>query len=174
MKTYRHPAVRMGSLLFALAPASGLLATLYPQLRGLEAIITICVAFLAPFFILYSATRSRPRETGNALLTLLFAMIILMLSYANIFRSSGLVIDTTAKPEPRPITTGQDAIYFSVVTWTTLGYGDLQPQGRYRYVAATEALVGMIFSGTFIAVLFAFLTDATDPQQPMSAGRRGV
>jgi hypothetical protein len=163
MKSYQHPAAGLASLLFALAPASGILATFFPQFRGLEAITTICVAFLAPFFIVYSATRSRPRETGNALLTLSFAMLLLMLTYADIYRSSGLVVDMTVQPEPRPITTRQDAVYFSVVTWTTLGYGDIQPRGRYRYVAATEALVGMIFSGTFIAVLFGFLTDTKDP-----------
>jgi hypothetical protein len=89
-------------------------------------------------------------------------MVLLLFSYAHIYQASGLVIDSTTKPEPRPITTFQDAIYFSVVTWTTLGYGDLQPQGRCRFVAATEALAGNIFLGIFIALLFMFLTNTND------------
>jgi len=158
-KGHLHPARRIAALLFALVAVSELLSIFFPQFRGFQAVTTICVAFIAPFLIIYSATRSSPHQTGHVLLTLFFAMVLLLLSYANIYQVSGLVIDSTAKPEPRPITTFQDAVYFSVVTWTTLGYGDLQPQGRCRFVAATEALAGYIFLGTFIAVLFRFLTN---------------
>lgn len=146
-KRHLHPAGRIAALLFALVSASEFLSIFFPQLRGLQLVTTICIAFIAPFLIIYSATRSRPHQTGDALLTLFFAMLLLLFSYAAIYQASGLVIDSTAKPEPRPITTFQDAVYFSVVTWTTLGYGDLQPQGQCRLVAATEALAGNIFLG---------------------------
>lgn len=43
-------------------------------------------------------------------------------------------------------------IYFSVVTFTTLGYGDLTPIGASRFIAATEA-----FAGTFTMALFVFV-----------------
>ena len=39
----------------------------------------------------------------------------------------------------------QTSLYFSLVTWTTLGYGDLQPTPQVRMVAASEALCGYIF-----------------------------
>lgn len=45
-----------------------------------------------------------------------------------------------------------DCIYFSVVTFTTLGYGDLTPQGWSRIVAAAEA-----FTGSFSLALFVVL-----------------
>ncbi len=36
-----------------------------------------------------------------------------------------------------------DFVYFSVVTYTTVGFGDILPQGAIRIVAGTEALVGL-------------------------------
>jgi hypothetical protein len=40
-----------------------------------------------------------------------------------------------------------DYIYFSFVTYTTVGYGDLVPKGPIRFVAATEALNGWVLLG---------------------------
>ena len=37
-----------------------------------------------------------------------------------------------------------DAVYFSAVTYTTVGYGDLSPSGPIRLLAGTEALVGLV------------------------------
>jgi hypothetical protein len=154
---YVHPGERIASGVFVLGPASALVATFYPQYRGLQDVVTICVGFVCPFLLIHSAWRSRPHRTGNALLTSFFAMGLLILSYSDIYLASGLVIDTTVRPEPRPISKWSDAVYFSVVTWTTLGYGDLQPQGSCRLIAASEALVGNIFLGTIIALAFTFM-----------------
>ena len=45
-----------------------------------------------------------------------------------------------------------DCLYFSVVTFTTLGYGDVTPTGLSRIVAACEA-----FTGSFSLALFVVL-----------------
>jgi hypothetical protein len=37
-----------------------------------------------------------------------------------------------------------DAIYLSAVTYTTVGYGDLAPEGPIRFLAGTEALTGFV------------------------------
>ncbi len=44
-------------------------------------------------------------------------------------------------------------LYFSVVTFTTLGYGDYIPEGGLRYVAAIEVLLGVILIAFLTAVL---------------------
>lgn len=44
-----------------------------------------------------------------------------------------------------------DALYFSVVTFTTLGYGDLSPIGWLRTVALLEAFLGAINLGFIVA-----------------------
>jgi uncharacterized membrane protein YfcA len=48
----------------------------------------------------------------------------------------------------------QDAIYFSVITSTTLGYGDLAPlTGGAKIFAATQALTCSIYTVTGLAIL---------------------
>jgi hypothetical protein len=37
-----------------------------------------------------------------------------------------------------------DAVYFSAVTFTTVGYGDLAPSGPIRFLAGTESLAGFV------------------------------
>ena len=40
-----------------------------------------------------------------------------------------------------------DAIYFSAVTYTTVGFGDVVPVGPIRFLAGTEALAGFVIIG---------------------------
>ena len=47
--------------------------------------------------------------------------------------------------------------YFSIVTWTTLGYGDLQPIGLLRLVAAIEALLGYLYMALFVGLLIGII-----------------
>jgi len=37
-----------------------------------------------------------------------------------------------------------DAVYFSSVTYSTVGYGDMAPVGPVRFLAGTESLVGLV------------------------------
>jgi hypothetical protein len=47
-----------------------------------------------------------------------------------------------------------DLLYFSFITMTTVGYGDLTPVGNLpRMLAATEALAGQIYLVTAVALL---------------------
>lgn len=47
-----------------------------------------------------------------------------------------------------------DAVYFSVVVYTSLGFGDIQPKGELRLIAGVEALVGLIMIGWSTAYTF--------------------
>jgi hypothetical protein len=60
-------------------------------------------------------------------------------------------------------------LYFSVVTWTTLGYGDFVPPHDLRLVAAAEALFGYLFFGMVVGLATAIITqraNAAPAQQP--------
>lgn len=48
-------------------------------------------------------------------------------------------------------------LYFSAVTWTTLGYGDFTPPHELRLVAAAEAIFGYVFFGMVVGVATAVI-----------------
>jgi len=48
-----------------------------------------------------------------------------------------------------------DCLYFSIVTATTLGYGDLRPRpGLFYFIASAEAILGS-FMWALLIVVFA-------------------
>lgn len=51
-----------------------------------------------------------------------------------------------------------DSIYFSIVTFTTLGYGDITPTGLSRLFAAIEALMGSFTLALFVVVFVKKMT----------------
>ena len=58
-----------------------------------------------------------------------------------------------------------DCIYFSFVNYTTLGYGDLVPTGHIRFVAGSEALVGLVtiaWSASFTYLEMQRMVNRTD------------
>lgn len=63
--------------------------------------------------------------------------------------SSGILAYHPANSWSENLQDFANCLYFSVVTFTTLGYGDLSPIGWSRLFAASEA-----FSGTFMISLF--------------------
>lgn len=71
---------------------------------------------------------------------MVLCIAIAILAFANICRFEGL-LSTEGQISNSPT----DALYFSIVTWTTLGYGDFRPAENIRIWAALEALLGTIF-----------------------------
>jgi len=51
----------------------------------------------------------------------------------------------------------QSAFYFSMVTYTTLGYGDIVLTGAWRTLAAVQAGNGVIIFGWTTALIFYFI-----------------
>ena len=71
--------------------------------------------------------------------------MLLVLIFAGVYRWYGL--------ERYPPLLDRDlAIYFSVVTWTTLGYGDFHPSEQIRLLAASQALLGYVFLGVIVGL----------------------
>lgn len=46
-----------------------------------------------------------------------------------------------------------DAAYFSVVTWTTLGYGDFTPQSYVKILSALQAITGYLVMALLVSLL---------------------
>jgi Ion transport protein len=101
-----------------------------------------------------------------AFITLLSALMVLVVS-------SVLVLEFESTPPPGltpNITTGGDALWWAVVTITTVGYGDqfpVTPLGRLTGVAVMFAGVGII--GALASILASILVPGPDPEPTESA-----
>ena len=51
----------------------------------------------------------------------------------------------------------ETAMYFSMVTFTTLGYGDVVLVGRWRMLASIQAANGVIIFGWTTALIFVWI-----------------
>jgi voltage-gated potassium channel Kch len=56
------------------------------------------------------------------------------------------------------LATFEEAVYFSFVTYTTLGYGDITLSGPWRILSGFEALNGVLLAGWSTAILIAIVT----------------
>lgn len=70
--------------------------------------------------------------------------IMMVATTAAIFSGFGIIQPQDVEP------TRLDSLYFSIVTWTTLGYGDFQPKPALRLLAAMQAVYGYLFLGLIV------------------------
>ena len=57
------------------------------------------------------------------------------------------------------------AVYFSAVTYTTTGYGDIVLPGPWRLVGGIEALTGILMCGWSAAFFFAVVSQMNEARQ---------
>lgn len=92
---------------------------------------------------------------------LLLHIIAFIFVFAYIYTQKGIVksgiyVDFADRGGDASIPVVRDyftCLYFSVVTFTTVGYGDFQPAEEARGVAALEAIVGFLFLGFFVGMV---------------------
>jgi voltage-gated potassium channel Kch len=56
------------------------------------------------------------------------------------------------------------ALYFSMATFTTVGYGDIVLAGEWRILASLQAANGMIMFGWSTALIFHYIQRAYGPE----------
>ncbi|MCY4138119.1 MAG: potassium channel family protein [Rhodobacteraceae bacterium] len=102
---------------------------------------------------LFPETRTTPAFLSRSLLIqfVIVSAVINIGCFAFIHRSIG-VIDTTGSGSDFLL---RDSLYFSIVTFTTLGFGDIQPLPSGRLPAAFQALSGYIYLGFGIGLAVA-------------------
>lgn len=59
--------------------------------------------------------------------------------------------------------TSEEAIYFSGVTYTTIGYGDVVLPDTWRILAPIEGLIGILMVGLSASLFFAIMTKIYGP-----------
>jgi rhodanese-related sulfurtransferase len=87
--------------------------------------------------------------------TLLFTWLSMIIVCGIVYWLSGLGAEAGLKEHGRPVDLDlhgvMTAFYFSFVTATSVGYGDVVPMGAIRIVAIAEAIAGLLMFGVVIA-----------------------
>ncbi|CAN5885123.1 hypothetical protein BH23GEM9_BH23GEM9_00280 [soil metagenome] len=106
-------------------------------------------AFLA---LLVCRVRSLLGEKGSVAVQLglmLMDVVIMVCTFALVYSMTGLLDNTT--PDLTTVYSFPLSLYYSVVTFTTLGYGDFYPTGSGRVLAAAEAAIGYVVLGIVVS-----------------------
>ncbi|MBP0591497.1 hypothetical protein J8I87_17555 [Paraburkholderia sp. LEh10] len=161
------------------------------QLRGVMFSLTALLAPMAAGFygvhLSYSILSPRSDAILDAVLMFMLAALVLVSSrrmflvvqmtalgvllcmavwtYSDIYMRIGILDGASNVVRDR-----ESCLYFSVITFTTVGYGDYRPTLDARMVAATEALTGYVFFGVFISMLSSYV--AVQGQQMMKGRHR--
>lgn len=121
-----------------------------PEFRGVGTLINTAMLAIVPLVILGRVWRHNT-VTGETILGLLCVYVGLGSVFALLFLGIDGVTQTSFFNQVSDPTSG-DFYYFSFVTLTTTGFGDLTPvQGVGQSLTVLEALIGQIFLVTVVA-----------------------
>lgn len=149
---------RLSIMLAALLLAEASLNVAQPAVILAVALVFTSIWSISFFGIVvfFQPLRSSPRFAINAqrlLLDTLISASMLIPTFALAYRLFGMNTPDFISRCVLPT----DAIYFSAVTFSTLGFGDFAPLGWSRGFAAVEALIGNIHLGFVVGAIFAIV-----------------
>lgn len=87
---------------------------------------------------------------GYRPLRVLVTASAIIMSYALLYAATGGVIHTTDQTVVRGM---DEMVYFSGITFSTVGYGDYMPRPQQHFIALSEGALGIALLGFFVAVL---------------------
>jgi len=126
---------------------------------GMSAVLLVYIAVLIAVFLLKQERVSADMILGGINVYLLFAMGFMFLhAFVEVvgpgsYQYQGESLSAVFKGHPE-IEALALMLYFSIVTLTTLGYGDIAPAApAARMLCSLEAVIGQLFVAVFIARL---------------------
>ena len=113
------------------------------------------IAFFVSFWLSLTLGRKKGGVKAIWVFTMLLFVPMFILTFAVIY--GDMSVDSNEHTAAAIKLSDADRLYFSVVTFTTLGYGDIQPTIEFRLVAAFQALLGFLFVPIIIAEITNFV-----------------
>lgn len=112
----------------------------------------ILIMFVNPFlfgrYAIISMFNSH-KSNRSGLITIIFFPIITILAC-----SGGLQLGLLNSGHQEISPDRLQALYFSIITWTTLGYGDFVPTNSTRIISVLLAVSGYLYASYFIGFMF--------------------
>jgi steroid 5-alpha reductase family enzyme len=124
-----------------------------PRLSGIH------WGFLGAFFALTAATLFSHLQNSRSisrtdLYTAVSIYLLLAYAWAALYRAMDALYPGSFQIGANPTDLQSDLLYFSLVTLTTVGYGDVVPlSGEARMLAALEAVTGVLYIAITVAIL---------------------
>ncbi|MCJ8321937.1 MAG: potassium channel family protein [Colwellia sp.] len=112
----------------------------------------LCLLLTVPILIIQSYMKeSVIKRSIDFCFHLSIYIPLIIYAFARLYEEKGLILNGEV------VHSFDSSLYFSIVTWTTLGYGDFQATEAVRLWAATEAMFGYIFMALLIASFMSLL-----------------
>jgi hypothetical protein len=128
------------------------------------AVSALTLIFTLTFLWLIRNNIRRLLEEGEyhrrAVFAILVNFLIMIHTYALIYSSLGIQNNTS--DGDNIVHSFEICLYYSIVTFTTLGYGDFYPVGTGRAVAAIQALTGFVVLGLVASTAVSVLKPKTN------------
>jgi hypothetical protein len=147
----------VGTTVFVLVLREALLSEISSAI-----LIVILLYWLLSFLVSFvrAGAASRP---ALAVLSFIGIILLMILSlFADIYFWAGINLSGSSDQ----IKDFSTCLYFSVITWTTVGYGDIVPTpGIARLAASLEALSGIAVMGAYVSALVNILNPTRAPMR---------
>jgi voltage-gated potassium channel Kch len=103
-----------------------------------------------------SAVIADPDNFGHVVVWTIGFALLTIVFFAVLYSELGII--ATADPSGAVVRSFTTCLYFSAVTFTTVGFGDFVPSRESRLFASVESLTGYVVLGTITAVVFFLLS----------------
>jgi hypothetical protein len=157
-KTFREASIALGKLFAPLAAGFYLVHLSYALLSPRSDAIVDAITMFALATLVVVTSRRMYLVVQLTALGLLLCLAVW--TYSDIYMRLGIVEGASSIVHDR-----ESCLYFSIITFTTVGYGDYHPTHDGRMVAATEALTGYVFFGVFISMISSYVAAHRQEEQ---------
>lgn len=107
-------------------------------------------------YLHYRQSRERPGRHGRGHTILILSLVMLLMMFGNLMQMGIWALLFVLLGEFQSLS---QALYFSGVTFATLGYGDVVLSPKWQLLSALEAANGILMFGVSTAVMTAAVSD---------------
>ncbi|RMD65739.1 two pore domain potassium channel family protein [Candidatus Pacearchaeota archaeon] len=122
--------------------------------ESVNAIVVVAIVFVLVYsigLVPWVDELLKSRKIVSFILSYTFFVLMIILLFAGLYYSNNELFLQKGKPIKLSF---EESLYFSTITFTTVGYGDIAPLATNRLIAAIEAVGALILNIAFIGYIF--------------------
>jgi hypothetical protein len=123
---------------------------------GMEDMIVV-LFFVITILLMLLISMTRPENSSTYIVKVIVDWYGIILLFVFLFSIYYFVCHALVDANGVPQKTLQTCCYFSCITFTGLGYGDIVPRPEFRMVAAMQSIIGYICMGGVAATIYSLI-----------------